>query len=401
MRILTVHNRYQQPGGEDEVFRAEAELLERYGNTVSRLVFDNRDIPEGRSLFGSLNLAGSTIWSRRSAARMSHAVRRLRPDVVHFHNTFPLISPAAYYACRKMGVPVVQSLHNPRLLCPAATFYRDGHVCVDCLGKAIPWPGILHACYHESRGQTAVVAAMLGVHRYLGTWEDKVDIYIVFSEFYRQKFIAGGLPEERVVVKPHFVHPDPGPRQGQAGDYAAFVGRLDAEKGVHTLLRAWRQLPQVPLRIRGGGNLLGEVKRAIEAEYLSALEVVGRLPREDLVQLVKGARFLVWPSEGFYETFGLVAIEAFACGVPVIASRLGVMAEITQDGETGLHFVPGDANDLAVKVEWAWSHPQELRKMGERARCEYEAKYTAARNYAQLMEIYERAIAVARGRGMA
>jgi glycosyltransferase involved in cell wall biosynthesis len=231
---------------------------------------------------------------------------------------------------------------------------------------------------------------MLTVHRWLKTWESKVRLYIVFTDFYRKEFTKGGLPASKIVVKPHFVHPDPGPQQGN-GAYALFIGRLAREKGVRTLLGAWKRLQAIPLKIRGEGPLTGEVQHAMRANN-SCVTLLPRASAPQLSRMTKRARFLVWPSEGFYETFGLVAIESFACGVPVICSRLGAMEEIVADGRTGLHFTAGDAEDLAQKVEWAWTHPEEMAAMGRAARAEYEAKYTAERNYEMLMEIYGRVL---------
>jgi glycosyltransferase involved in cell wall biosynthesis len=218
------------------------------------------------------------------------------------------------------------------------------------------------------------------------TWQNQVDVFIASTEFYRQKFIQGGLPAEKIVVKPHFVVTDPGPGKNR-GDYALFIGRLAPEKGVRTLLGAWEKLKGIPLKIRGDGPLLGEVQEFIRRNP-SDVEVVPRASSEQWMALMRGARFLVWPSGGLYETFGLVAIEAFSFGMPVIASRTGVMAEMVQDGRTGLYFNPGDTEDLAKKVAWAWTHPEEMAEMGRAARAEYEAKYTAEKNYAQMIDIY-------------
>jgi glycosyltransferase involved in cell wall biosynthesis len=215
-----------------------------------------------------------------------------------------------------------------------------------------------------------------------------VDAYIVFTEFFRQKFIAAGLPPEKIFLKPHFVTFDPGMRQG-LGNYALFIGRLAPEKGVATLLGAWRTLSHVPLWIQGQGLMEDEVHRFAEGN--PSVRLLRRLSREECFEVIKGARFLVWPSEGYYESFGLAAIEAFACGVPVIASRTGAMTETVEDGKTGLHFAPGDTRDLAAKVEWAWTHRSEINAMGALARAEYEAKYTAEQNYPRLLEIYRQA----------
>jgi glycosyltransferase involved in cell wall biosynthesis len=389
MKILSVHNSYQQHGGEDEVFASERDLLRSAGHEVVEYVRDNNEIRD-YGIWKKATLGLRTVWAGDSAREVQELLKREKPHLAHFHNTFPLISPAAYSACQEAGIPVVQSLHNPRLICPAATLHRDGHVCEDCLGKTLPWPGVLHACYRNSRVQTGVVASMLMVHRYLNTWEKQVNTYLVPTDFYRRKFAEAGLPLRKIAIKPHSVAPDPGQTQG-VQEYALFVGRLAAEKGVVTLLKAWERLKSIPLKIRGDGPLESRVReRARDSSY--RMELVPRLARKDLPVLLQGARFLVWPSEGYYETFGLVAVEAFACGVPVVASRIGVMAEIVEDGRTGLHFTPGAPQDLAAKIEWAWSHREAMSEMGRAARQEYEAKYTAERNYCRLIGIYRQAL---------
>lgn len=394
MRVLVAHNYYQQPGGEDTVFAAETELLRRYGHEVVEYTERNESIKSMNIGAVALNM----IWSLSSKKKIIEILDRTKPDVAHFHNTFLLISPSAYYACKDRNVPVVQSLHNPRLLCPAGNFYRDGRVCEDCVGKTPPWPGVLHGCYRSSRTQTALVATMLTLHRMLRTWDRVIDAYIVFTEFYKKKFIEGGLPSEKITLKPHFVDPDPGCRNGQRGEYALYIGRLEGVKGVNTLLKAWRHNTNVPLKIRGDGNLLPEVANYINRNRLKSVEIVRRLNRTDLNKLIKNARFLVWPSEGYYETFGLVAIESFACGVPVIASRAGALAENVTDGYTGLHFTPGDTDDLSAKVNWAWNHPEEMALMGRAARREYETNYSSEKNYRILLGIYEKAISGKRDR---
>jgi len=225
----------------------------------------------------------------------------------------------------------------------------------------------------------------------MGTWKRKVDVYVALTEFARRKFTEGGLPAERIAVKPNFVVCDHGAKK-EPGEYALYVGRLAEEKGLRVLLGAWERLREtIPLRIAGDGPLKAELAKEIGAKELRGVEMPGQVSREDIVTLVRGARFLVFPSI-WYETFGLAIIESFACGVPVIASRLGSMAEIVEDGKTGMHFTAGDEADLAAKVEWAWNRPEELLCMGRAARQEYEAKYTAERNYSRLMDIYRQAL---------
>jgi glycosyltransferase involved in cell wall biosynthesis len=389
MKILQIHNYYLLPGGEDTAFRSEAALLRERGHEVSEYVESSENI---KSRF-PLSVALQSIWSEETRRRLDECLRREHPDIVHFHNTFPLISPSAYSACRARSIPVVQSLDNPRLLCPSANFYRAGRLCEDCLGKTPPLPAVCHHCYHDSMLQTGVVAAMLTFHRLRQTWNTEVDAFLVATDFYRRKFIQGGLPAEKIIVKPHFLHPDPGVRPGnRPGDYALFVGRLDPEKGVRTLLAAWERLPQIPLKIRGEGKMLSDVHRWIQTSGRSNVEVVRRLSRHELIRLMQNARMLIWPSEGYYETFGYVAMESFSCGVPVLTSRIGVQAETVTDGVTGLHFQPGDAADLARKAAWAWDRPEMTRQMGRAAREEFLNKYTSERNYPLLMAVYSQFI---------
>jgi len=256
------------------------------------------------------------------------------------------------------------------------------------MGKAVPWPGVVHECYRGSLAASGVIATMLTVHRAMRTWTEMVDVYVALTEFARSKFIEGGLPAAKIVVKPNFVAPDPGRGQG-GGGYALFVGRLAPEKGTGTMLAAWERLgTRIPLKIVGDGPLRDRVAGAAGR---SNVEWLGHRPVEEVHALMGKADMLVFPSE-WYETFGRVAAEAFAVGTPVIAANIGAVAELVEHGRTGLEFRPGDPEDLVAQVEWALSHPAELRRMRDEVRAEFEAKYTAERNYRALMEIYESAL---------
>ncbi len=388
LKILHVHNFYTQPGGEDTVFAAEVAILKERGHNIIEYTDTNARIQQ----MSPFAVAIQTIWSQPTYNKLYKVLQKEKPDLVHFHNTFPLISPAAYYACRSSKIPVIQSLDNPRLICPAATFYRMGRLCQDCLGKTPPIPGIIHGCYHNSPLQTAVIASMLTFHRCIKTWQKLLDFYLVATEFYKQKFIEGGLPPEKIIVKPHFIQSVPVPRTPKhKGNYVLFIGRLDPEKGIRALLNAWQKL-NIPLIIRGDGRLKKESLEFIQKHQMNSVSIIERLSEIDLTQLIKNARFLIWPSEGYYETFGMVAIECYVQGVPVIGSNIGVMAEIVKDGETGLLFSPGNSADLASKVEWLWNRPEESVRLGSNARLEYENKYTSERNYKMLMDVYSSAI---------
>jgi glycosyltransferase involved in cell wall biosynthesis len=380
-KILLAHNRYQLAGGEDEVFLAEAELLEARGHRVLRYCADNRSISNG----GRLALAKATLWNSTVYRDLRSVLQREAPAVVHFHNIFPLLSPAAYFAARDEGIPVVQTLHNFRLICPNALLFRDGHICDDCVGKTIPWPGVVHACYRNDRRATAVVGAMLTLHRVLGTWAKKVSMYIALTEFARQQFLGGGIPDDKIAVKPNFLPFDPGVGD-HAGKFALFVGRLSSEKGVATLLSAWTRLRgHYPLKIVGSGP--GE---AMQGTAPPNVEWCGRMSRDRVLALMQAAAFLVFPSE-CYEGFPVTLVEAFATGLPVIASAHGSSAEIVRDFSTGRHFRVGDPNDLAAKAEWAINHGDAMAAMGSNARREFEMRYTAGHNYTTLMSIYRRA----------
>jgi glycosyltransferase involved in cell wall biosynthesis len=385
MKIVAVHNRYQQRGGEDEVFEAEVRLLTDHGCRVKSV---SEPASDPQNLKQKIDVAMNCIWSKASYQRMRELLREERPDVVHVHNFFPVLSPSIYYACREADVPVVQTLHNYRLICPAATLYRDGHICEECLEHG-PWRGALHACYKDSYFGGATVALMIQTHRARHTWTEMVDRYIALTEFSRQKMIAGGLPAEKVVVKPNFVLDDPGMRAGQ-GEYALFVGRITDIKGIPVLLEAWQKLEtRVPLVIAGDGPFRAEMERSIAEHQIKDVHYRGRLTREQTTQAMKNARFLVFPSI-WYEGFPVTMVEAFACGLPVICSRLGSMQEIVADGRTGMHFEAGNADDLAKTVAWAWDHPERTIAMGQSAREEFEARYTPRKNYEMLMQIYEK-----------
>jgi glycosyltransferase involved in cell wall biosynthesis len=384
-RVLLIHNRYQHAGGEDEVVAQEAAILEQHGHAVSRLTADNREIVD-LSVRGRARLAAETIWSRRSQRAVRERIRTDRPGVAHFHNTFPQISPSAYYACRDAGVAVVQTLHNYRLLCPGALFFRAGQVCEECLGKTAPWPGVRHACYRDSRTASSVVATMVTAHRVSGTWTHAVDLYIALTNFAKEKFIAGGLPKDRIVVKPNFVEHDPGLGDHEGG-YALFVGRLSKEKGLDTLIEAWRLLGDTPvLKIVGDGPL-----RSLADNAPPNIQWLGREPKARVFALMRDASALVFPSV-VYEGFPLTIVEAFATGLPVIASRLGSMSEIVNDGETGILVAHGSSAELACSVDQLLANRSLARAIGRAGRDAYEARFTAERNYQMLMESYQLAL---------
>jgi len=389
MKILLVHNSYQQHGGEDVVFQQEKELLQGGGHEVITYEKNNQDALQEAN-HSKVLLGARTIWAVSSRKEFRSILRQHKPDIVHVHNTFVMISPSIYSACKEEGVPVVQTLHNYRLICPAATLFRDGRICEECVGGGI-WRGVLHGCYRDSRAATATVALMLTTHRLLGTWEQLIDHYIALTEFARQKFVAAGLPEEKISVKPNFVPSDPGERS-TLGRFALFVGSLSDAKGVWALLHAWQtNRLSIPLRIVGDGPLKEELVNFAQRNQLVNVSFTGQLPHSRVLNLMKKARCLIFPSE-WYEPFGLTLLEAFACGLPVISSGIESLRDLVRPEDTGLVFNAGNSQDLADKVRWAWEHPAEMRAIGKNARAEYRLKYTAEQNYESLMEIYARTL---------
>ncbi len=385
MKVLLVHNHYQQSGGEDSCFEAEGQLLEQAGHQVVRFTRHNDEVRQ-LSRWATARL---TLWNSATYRDVRSLIQRERPDVLHCTNTFPLISPAVYYAAHSEGVAVVQALHNYRLLCPNALLLRDQTVCEDCLGKLLPLPSIRYGCYRGSRAASAVVAAMLFFHRLRGTYNRAVDRYYALTEFSRSRFIAGGLPAEKLMVKPNFV-PDVNEMGAGAGDYCVFVGRLSVEKGVATLLEAWRQPPAgLRLKIVGDGPLRDDVVRAVASQ--PQIEWLGHRPVEELPRIIGQSRCLILPSI-CYENFPRAIVEAYAVGTPVIASRLGAMAELVDHGRLGLLFDANDARSLAAQVELIAANPLSRTKWRQAVRDEYLARYTPQRNLERLLEIYDEAI---------
>jgi glycosyltransferase involved in cell wall biosynthesis len=393
MKILVAHNLYQRPGGEDTVRESEIKLLREAGHEVIEYLRHNDEIQQ-YSFFEKASLGWRTSWSERTNRELRKILARESPDVAHFHNTFPLISPSAYYACRAAGVAVVQTLHNYRLLCPGGNLFRNGGTCEECISHSLV-RSIAHGCYRDSRIASAAVAGMLTLHGFLRTWAEQVDLFLVCSEFARRKFVDAGFDEARIRVKPNFIASDPGARFAR-GKIALYIGRLSEEKGPQLLPRSWSTLSQaIPLEILGDGPLRASLQQDCARLRSQTVHFSGWLSPSAAMERLRAAKFLIVPST-CYEGFPLAVAEAYACGVPVIAAGHGGLAEIVRDGCTGLHFTPGDAEDLAAKVEWAWTHPHEMETMGWAARVEFDAKYNAGAALKHLEAAYDSALSASK-----
>jgi glycosyltransferase involved in cell wall biosynthesis len=386
MRILQIHNNYQFTGGEDVAVEAEYSLLQSNGNDVNLFEVSNENI---RGTKAKIETAINVSYSKKYSNKLVDRIGYFQPEIVHVHNFFPLLTPSIYDVCKSFGLPVIQTLHNYRIICPGAYLMKNGVICEDCLtGSA--FKAALHGCYRDSRIGSLPVAYMVQTHRKRKTWQKKIDRFIALTEFAMNKFIQAGLPSERIEVKPNFIHPDPGTGNGN-GKYALFVGRISKEKGIVTLLQAWKKIRGVPIKFVGDGSLIEETRKIAIRKNLHDVELLGIIDRKDVLTFMEKAIFLVFPSE-CYEGFPMTVAEAFACGLPVLSSRIGGMTEIVENGVTGLHFEPGDSDDLADKAQWLVDNPDVCARMGKNARQVFLEKYSANKNYEILMDIYQKAI---------
>lgn len=384
MRVLIVHNRYQQRGGEDAVVEAEREILCAHGVEVEMLQTDNDHI---HGLLSKSRASVAAAYSPQGVMRVGAALAALKPDIVHVHNWFPSLSPAIFRVCNRNGVPVVHTLHNYRLLCVKASLYRDGKPCEECIGKALRLPGIAHGCYRGSRAGSAAATAAMLFHWRIGTWHRSVDRFIALSQFAKRKLVEGGLPESKIAVKPNALAFDFGTQDGSGG-YFAFVGRLTDEKGIPTLLECWRRDATLPkLYIVGVGPLEGEVRAA--AATSDNIEWLGLLKTDEAMEIMGKAKAVICPS-GWYEGMPRVAVEAMSVGTPLIASRRGTYMEMIQDGRSGLLFEAGDPIALLECVRQALREGV-LVAMRKAARMQFEAKYSPEASFRHLQEIYQEA----------
>lgn len=392
MKILQVHNEYINSGGEEVVVANEKDLLIEHGHMVQQWILKNSSL-KNLNPKKKVELALQSIWSHQSYVVTKEKLLDFSPDIVHVHNTIPQITPSVFSACQELKVPVVQTLHNYKLICPGSNFYRSEGICEDCLGKPFPHPALIHGCYRNQRDylSTTFHVAGLAFNRLKGAYNQEIDQYIALSNFAREKFIEGELPAHKISVKPNFINSNI-EVGSHTGNYALYAGRLIPQKGLHTLLKAWTLLKKpIPLKIAGRGPL----ENLIAQDLPSDVEYLGSLSREHLLEVMRNATVLIFPTE-WYEVFGLVLIEAFATGMPVIASRIGGVPEIVEEGESGWLFTPGDPHDLAQTVHSAWLDQNEIKRRGHLARTKFENHYSQQKNYEALMDIYARATSISK-----
>jgi glycosyltransferase involved in cell wall biosynthesis len=379
VKVLIVHNRYQIAGGEDAVMQNEINLLIKNDIDVREYFVNNDHVT---SFIAKVSTLLGVVFSFSKYKEMISQLEEVRPDVVHVHNYFPLLSPAIFYACKTENVPVVHTLHNYRAVCPTALLMFDGTINEASVnGRA--WWAVPKRVYRNSLIGSFALACMVELHKFLGTWQVKVDRYIALTSFSHSKYIEAGWPARKIAIKPNFIQ-DPlnGVALGKRAGFALFVGRLSKEKGIEVLIKGWSNI-NYRLNVIGEGN--------VPAAGIKNINFLGLKTKDEVIEAVQVCEFIIVPSI-CYEGFPMAIVEAFACGTPVLCSRLGSMEEIVEDGITGLHFEAGNAQDLAEKAQWLIDNPDIARKMGQNARNEYLAKYTPEKNYEMLMDIYQQAI---------
>ncbi|PKG82544.1 glycosyl transferase family 1 [Colwellia sp. 75C3] len=384
MKILIAHNNYQISGGEDSVLASEQKLLVTQGEEVVLHCVSNDGIT---TVLSKILAAIGVVFSISQYVKFKQLLRLENPNVVHVHNYFPVMSPAIFYACKHMGIPIVHTLHNYRAVCPTALLMHDGRI-VEKSIKGSAWWAVPKKVYRGSLLGTFALALMVEVHKKLGTWQHTVDRFITLTEFQKNKYITAGWPAEKLSVKPNFTIDDGDISEVNRQPKAVFVGRLSDEKGINILNEAWVNI-DFSLDIIGDGDALAHGNR-----WISQL---GKKEKKYVLTAIGSAQFIVVPSV-CYEGFPMAIVESFACGTPVLCSRLGSMEEIVTDGETGLHFEAGNSADLTNKAQWLINNPDECLRMGRNARAEYLEKYTAEKNYEMLMDIYQQAIDEAKKR---
>ncbi|MCA4895576.1 MAG: glycosyltransferase family 4 protein [Cytophagales bacterium] len=386
MRVLQIHNKYKSFGGEDVLLQSEFNLLKENGHAVEQLFFDNKTIEP--SFFGKLNAGIKSIYNFKSARVVQHAISTFKPDIIHVQNFFPILSPAVFYVANRNNVPVVTTINNYRLICSNATLLRDNHLCVKCVNKVLPLSGVAHKCYHNSHFQSAAVTLMSSVHKLLGTWRNRIDMYIIaMTEFGKETFITSSLklPPEKCTLKPNFVV-DMGFGSESREDFYLCFARLSEEKGIRVLLDSLHHY-KYKLKIVGDGPLRPIVEQAVKEN--TSIEFLGFKNIDWIIAEVKKSRAVIMPSI-WYEALPLSVLHTLSTGTPLIISDLPPFRELIADKINGFHFKTGDSVDLARKIEFLNQNYDQMKVLYKNARETYLEKYTPERNYLMLIEIYER-----------
>ncbi|MCR4740275.1 MAG: glycosyltransferase family 4 protein [Lachnospiraceae bacterium] len=383
MNILIIHNRYKLAGGEDTVMENEGNLLKEHGHNVYYYVRDNKEITE-MNLLKKAGAFFGTVYSFRAYRDVEKLIKENKIDVVHIHNTVPLVSWSVYSAAKKYGCKLVQSVHNMRLLCPSALMIRDNRVCEDCLKKGLKCAAI-HGCYKDSRLYSAALAFALWFHRKTGSFK-KVDAYLYTTEFNR-KLLSRVIPEDKLFYKPYYSDAKVKDPEGKKRDYYIYISRLEYLKGIQVALEAFKKLPEHKLLVLGVGPDEERSRRYVEDNHMENVTFLGFKNKAEMTELLYNAKALVFPTQ-WYEGFPMTIVESLACGTPVIGSDIGNVGTIVKDGINGLRFRYDDSNDLVEKIRYFEEHPAEVKKMESGAIKDFNDNHTPEAVYEMTMRIY-------------
>jgi glycosyltransferase involved in cell wall biosynthesis len=384
MRILSVHNQFRQYAGSDIVATADEQMLAQHADVTSYTRHSNEIVSAAQWERALLGL--DTLYSRRTVREITELAGRFRPDIAYVHNVFPLISPSLFHILHSLRIPSVHVIHDFRLWCPNSRFYVNDQPCQRCqMGNY--WPAVRNRCVQGNAGYSALYGASLYLNRKLG-FTQKIGGYVCLTEFAKNLLLQSQIPEEKIHVCPNHIDTSGFTPQYGGGRFVLYLGGLYRDKGVLTVAKAFAQLPQIPLKFVGAGDAEQELRDYINHRQLSNVEIVGFKSGQQKLEYLRNSMFTIVPSH-CYETFGLVVLEAFASGKPVVASAIGALPYIVQPHETGLLFQPQDADDLAAKVRWLYEHPDQIDSMGRKARAVVERKYDSRLRYASLHAIFE------------
>jgi glycosyltransferase involved in cell wall biosynthesis len=382
MRILFIHNRYQQPGGEDVAVDTESELLREKGHAVEIVLFQND--PDAHWL-NKANAGGRAIYNSKSYKKVIKAIDEFQPDVIHVHNLFFEASPSILFAAQRKKIPVVLTIHNYRLICANALLLRNNKPCELCVNSSFPIYGVKYRCYHGSALQSGLVTGITGIHKVWGTWNRKVSRYIALTEFSKSKLLSSSLrlAEGKIVVKPNFIY-DPGQGPDKREDFFLFVGRLAKEKGICELLNAFSHI-ELKLLVIGDGPEKESLQRQFDGA--SNITFTGSMDKQFVLATMKKCKALIFPSL-WYEGLPFTIIESLATGTPVLASRLGSMEELIQDGLNGYHFCPSGEQIKQKVLEYSTIDHERQRSLSLAARKTYLDKYHPDTHYNSILAIY-------------
>lgn len=394
MKILFIHDFYRNFGGEDAAALAEKWLLEKYHQKVIFYSRNNQEIAD-YGFLERMHFPLEAIDSVRTRTELSAIIRDEQPDLAYVHNPFPLISPSMYRVLYGHGIPCIQFVHDFRLLCPNGLFHTNGAICERCKTGSF-FHAVRHRCYRDSYTASFVAASVMAAARRKKVL-DQIPMFVCPTAFSRQKLIEGGLPARKIWVKPHFVDAADVVPRFAPGDYALYLGRLSPEKGVLGLVHALAEERDVPLKIAGSGPLEPQIRSFLQERRISHIELVGFKSGAEKWDILRSSAFVVLPSE-CYETFGLSALEAYAAGKPVIASRLGALPFVVEDRRSGLLFESGNPAELRAKVRYLLARRPETERMGRHGRMLVDTKYRPAESYKKLKEIFAAAMAPVDGR---